>query len=56
MVGKDTEVAEHTEKIRHRDTETPRHFDQNKTDLCVSVSPWRILSVFSRLSVSEQTR
>jgi len=52
MVGKDTEVAENTEQHSHRDTETRSNLDQNKIDLCVFVSPWLILSVFSVLSVS----
>jgi hypothetical protein len=52
MVEKGTEVAEHTEKISHRDTETQSHVDQNKTDLCVFVSPWLIPSVSSVVSAS----
>jgi hypothetical protein len=56
MVRKDTEVAEFTEKISHRDTETQRNLDLTDLDLSVSVAPWLLLSVFSRLSVSEQSR
>jgi hypothetical protein len=53
MVRKDTELTERTEKFSHRDTETQSYFDQNKTDLCVFVSPWLIFSVSSSLSESE---
>jgi hypothetical protein len=36
----DTEEAESTESISHRDTKTQRHKDTE--NLCVSVSPWLI--------------
>ena len=53
MVEKGTEVAEHTEKISHRDTETRSRVDQHKIDLGAFVSLWLMLSVSSRLSASE---
>ena len=40
-------MSETTENTRHSDTET-----QSKPDLCVFVSPWLIVSVFSAPSVS----
>jgi hypothetical protein len=51
-------LAAFTETISHGDTETQRNLgqrdrDPRDLDLCVSVSPRLILSVPSRLSVSE---
>jgi hypothetical protein len=56
MVRKDTELAEFTEKISHRDTETQRNLDLRDLDLCASVSQWLILSESSDVSVSGSER
>jgi len=47
----DTEEAENTERISHRDTETQSH--KETENLCVSVSPWLIYSVRSVNSRAE---